>query len=134
MIFCGDACAGFRLGCLYWLPALVPRADDAYVPGLGSAGRMGVRVLEFGVLGPVQAVRDGRQLGLGGPRQRAVLALLLVDAGRVVPAEYLADVLWRGAPPPGAATTLRSYVSRLRTLVGPEAALVAQGGGYAVRV
>jgi DNA-binding SARP family transcriptional activator len=32
-----------------------------------------------------------------------VLALLLVDAGRVVPAEYLAEVLWRGAPPPGAA-------------------------------
>jgi DNA-binding SARP family transcriptional activator len=91
-------------------------------------------VLELGVLGPVRAVRDGREFELGGPKPRAVLALLLVDAGRVVPAEYLAEVLWRGAPPPGAAKTLRSYVSRLRSLLDPEAALVAQGGGYAIRV
>jgi DNA-binding SARP family transcriptional activator len=69
---------------------------------LGSAGRVGVAVLVLGVLGPVRAARDGSELGLGGPKQRAVLALLLVDAGRVVPAEYLAEVLWRGAPPPGA--------------------------------
>jgi predicted ATPase/DNA-binding SARP family transcriptional activator len=101
---------------------------------VGSAGAWGVRVLELGVLGPVRAVRDGRELGLGGPKPRAVLALLLVDAGRVVPAEYLAEVLWRGAPPPGAAKTLRSYVSRLRPLLDPEAALVARGGGYAIRV
>jgi DNA-binding SARP family transcriptional activator/Flp pilus assembly protein TadD len=118
---------------LCWLPALVPMADDACVPGLGVLGG-GVVVLEFGVLGPVRAVRDGRELGLGGPKPRAVLALLLVDAGRVVPSEYLAEVLWRGSPPPGAAKTLRSYVSRLRTVVGPEAALMAQGGGYAIVV
>jgi DNA-binding SARP family transcriptional activator/Flp pilus assembly protein TadD len=91
-------------------------------------------LLELGVLGPVRAARDGRELGLGGPKPRAVLALLLLDAGRVVPAEYLAEVLWRGAPPPGAAKTLRSYVSRLRSLLEPEAALVARGGGYAIRV
>ena len=92
---------------------------------------MGVRLLELGVLGPLLAVRDGRELGLGGPKQRAVLALLLVDAGRVVPAEYLAEVLWRGSPPPGAAKTLRSYVSRLRSLLEPEAALV--GARWRVR-
>jgi DNA-binding SARP family transcriptional activator/Tfp pilus assembly protein PilF len=91
-------------------------------------------VLELGVLGPVRAARDGRELELGGPKPRAVLALLLVDAGRVVPTEYLVAVLWRGAPPPGAAKTLRSYVSRLRSLLDPEAVLVAHGGGYAVRV
>jgi len=91
-------------------------------------------VLELAVLGPVRAVRDGRELELGGPKPRAVLALLLVDAGRVVPAEYLAEMLWRGVPPPGAAKTLRSYVSRLRSLLDPEAALVAQGGGYAITV
>jgi DNA-binding SARP family transcriptional activator len=103
-------------------------------PVWGVAGAWGFGVLELGVLGPVQAVRDGRELGLGGPKQRAVLALLLVDAGRVVPVEHLAEVLWRGAPPPGAAKTLRSYVSRLRSLLEPEAALVARGGGYAIRV
>src|SRR5689334_16431319 len=101
---------------------------------VGSPGEVGVRVLELEVLGPVRAARDGRELGLGGPKPRAVLALLLVDAGRVVPAEYLAAVLWRGAPPPGAGKTLRSYVSRLRSLLDPEAVLVAQGGGYAIRV
>jgi DNA-binding SARP family transcriptional activator len=100
----------------------------------GCRVRGGFRVLEFGVLGPVRAVRDGRELGLGGPKQHAVLALLLLAAGRVVPAEYLAEVLWRGSPPPGAAKTLRSYVSRLRSLLEPEAALVAQGGGYVITV
>jgi DNA-binding SARP family transcriptional activator/tetratricopeptide (TPR) repeat protein len=91
-------------------------------------------VLEFGVLGPVQATRDGSQLTLGGPRQRAVLALLLLAGGRVVPAEYLAEVLWRGCPPPGAAKTLRSYVSRLRSLLGSDAGLAGHGGGYVIMV
>jgi predicted ATPase/DNA-binding SARP family transcriptional activator len=89
-------------------------------------------VVEFGILGPVQAVRDGRVLELGGPRRRAVLALLLVAGGRVVPAERLAEELWAGSPPPGAAGTLRAHVSRLRKLLRPDAALIAQGGGYAL--
>jgi hypothetical protein len=67
---------------LCWLPALVPMADDAYVPGMGNAGRLGVRLLDLGILGPVRAVRAGRDVALGGPKQRAVLALLLIDAGR----------------------------------------------------
>src|SRR5215469_6411700 len=87
-------------------------------------------MLELGLLGPVRAVRAGRELPLGGPRQRAVLALLLLEAGRVVPAERLIEQLWRGEPPAGAAVTLRSYVSRLRGLLAPDAALVARGGGY----
>ena len=110
-------------------------ADDAWcVPGWAARGGWGFRCLSLGSWGRCVAVRDGRELGLGGPKQRAVLALLLVEAGRVVPAEYLAEVLWRGAPPPGAAKTLRSYVSRLRSLLDPEAALVARGGGYAITV
>jgi len=116
------------------LPTLVPMADDACVPGVGSAGHVGVRVLDLGILGPVRAVRAGRDVALGGPKQRAVLALLLVDAGRVVSAEYLAEVLWNGAPPPGASKTLRSYVSRLRSLLGPEATLDARGGGYVISI
>ena len=95
---------------------------------LRAAG--GISVLELGLLGPVWAVRAGRELPLGGPRQRAVLALLLVEAGQVVPAGRLIEELWRGAPPPGAAVTLRSYVSRLRALLVPDATLVARGGGY----
>ena len=82
------------------------------------------------LLGPVQVVRAGREVGLGGPRPRAVLALLVLEAGRVVPAGRLVEEVWRGSPPPGAAKTLRSYVSRLRALLGPDAALAARGGGY----
>jgi DNA-binding SARP family transcriptional activator len=89
--------------------------------------------LELRLLGPVQAARAGREVRLGGPKQRAVLALLLVDAGQVVPAGRLAQQLWRGSPPPGAAKTLRSYLSRLRGLLSPEAELAARGGGYAIR-
>lgn len=91
-------------------------------------------MVEFGILGPVQVVRDGRVLELGGPRRRAVLALLLVAGGLVVPAEQLAEELWGGCPPPGAAGTLRAHVSRLRTLLSPDAALLAEGGGYRLAV
>jgi predicted ATPase/DNA-binding SARP family transcriptional activator len=89
-------------------------------------------VLELRFLGPVQAMRAGRDVPLGGPRQRAVLALLAVDAGRVVPAGRLVEELWRGRPPLGAAKTLRSYVSRLRSALAPEVPVVARGGGYAL--
>ena len=58
--------------------------------------------------------------------------MLVVDPGRVIPADYLVDALWGGAAPPGASTTLRSYMSRLRTALAAGAALVAQGGGYAL--
>jgi DNA-binding SARP family transcriptional activator len=84
-------------------------------------------VVDFGILGPVQAVRDGREVELGGPRRRALLALLLVAGGRVVPAERLADELWAGCPPPAAAGTLRAHVSRLRTLLSPDVMLTARG-------
>jgi DNA-binding SARP family transcriptional activator len=88
--------------------------------------------LELRILGPVQAARGGREIRLGGPKQRAVLALLLLDAGQVIPAGRLVQQLWRGSPPPGAATTLRSYLSRLRALLSPEAGLAARGGGYTI--
>jgi DNA-binding SARP family transcriptional activator len=91
-------------------------------------------VFELRLLGPVQAVRAGRDVPLGGPRQRAVLALLALDAGRVVPAGRLVDELWLGRPPPGAAKTLRSYVSRLRSALPPEVAVVPRGGGYVLGV
>jgi DNA-binding SARP family transcriptional activator len=84
-------------------------------------------VFELRFLGPVQAVRADRDVPLGGPRQRALLAL---DPGRVVPAGRLVEELWRGRPPLGAAKTLRSYVSRLRSALAPEVALLPRGGGY----
>jgi DNA-binding SARP family transcriptional activator len=50
--------------------------------------------VRFGVLGPLQVTREGQPIAVGGARARAVLVMLLADAGRVVPAERLADALW----------------------------------------
>jgi DNA-binding SARP family transcriptional activator len=67
-----------------------------------------VPAFEVRLLGPVQAVRAGKQLALGGPMQRAILAMLLVEVGRVVPAGKMIEQLWRGRPPGGASITLRA--------------------------
>ena len=89
--------------------------------------------LDFRILGPVEAARDGRPISLGGPRQRTLLALLLVEAGRPVSVDTLSDELWAGAPPAGGAKALRVYVSRLRTALGDES-LAARPPGYALQV
>ena len=88
---------------------------------------------EFGLLGPVQALRDGVRLPIGGPRQRAVLVRLLLDPGRVVSADVLISDVWDGAPPATARKTLQKYVSELRSSLGSTVVLSA-GGGYAVDV
>ena len=111
------------VACAWW------GADDVGVFGGGPVAG-GSSVFELRLLGPVQAVRAGRDVPLGGPRQRALLALLALDPGRVVPAGRLVEELWRGRPPLGAAKTLRSYVSRLRSALAPEVALLPRGGGY----
>ena len=87
---------------------------------------------EYGLLGPVQACRSGRPLPLGGPRQRAVLARLVIARGRAVPAGTLADDVWGGCPPATATKTLQKYVSELRAALGPDE-LVTVGGGYRVQ-
>ena len=56
---------------------------------------------EFGILGPLEVSRGGRMVPLGGPRQRAVLALLLLEANRVVSLDRLAEDVWGGHPPRG---------------------------------
>ena len=90
-------------------------------------------MFEIRLLGSVRVVRSGGEVMLGGPRQRAVLALL-ASRSRIVPAGQLAEELWRGEPPPTAAVTLRSYVSRLRSALAPDAVLAARGGGYVLEV
>ena len=90
--------------------------------------------MQFGILGPLQARRDdGTLVALGGPRQRAVLARLLVDAGRVVSADRLIEDVWEGRPPPMAAKTLQKYVSELRKAL-PSPVLRTVGGGYVADV
>jgi YVTN family beta-propeller protein len=70
--------------------------------------------VKFRLLGRVEARSDGRELALGGPKQRALLAMLLLDANKTVSRDRLIDGLWGERPPPTAAHTLDNYVSRLR--------------------
>jgi predicted ATPase/DNA-binding SARP family transcriptional activator len=89
--------------------------------------------MDFGILGPLRAVRDGAPVPLGGPRQRAVLARLLLDPGRVVPVDVLIDDVWCGDPPPTATKTLQKYVSELRKSLG-SSLVQTSGRGYSIDI
>jgi DNA-binding SARP family transcriptional activator/tetratricopeptide (TPR) repeat protein len=88
----------------------------------------------FGVLGPL-LVRDGESvISVPAARHRALLAVLLLHAGTTVHADTLAEIVWDGTPPAGAGITLRSHVSRLRQVLGPDAGarLVTRYPGYLI--
>src|SRR6266496_2534661 len=70
--------------------------------------------MEFRLLGPLEVWEDGRPLALGGTKQRALLAILLLRANEVVSRDVLIDELWGERPPASAAHSLEAYVSRLR--------------------
>ncbi|QFZ21418.1 AfsR/SARP family transcriptional regulator [Saccharothrix syringae] len=87
--------------------------------------------VEFRLLDGVRAQSNGRRLELGHSRQRCVLAALLVDAGRVVPAERLVARVWDDRPPARVRSVLRSYLSRLRRSLTPAGtAITHRDGGY----
>jgi DNA-binding SARP family transcriptional activator len=87
--------------------------------------------MEYSLLGPLEVRRDGRTIAVGRGKQRALLAVLALNAGRVVPAERLIDELWGDEPPATAATALQVYVSRLRKSLG-EGAIETREPGYLV--
>ena len=87
--------------------------------------------MEIRVLGPVEVVEDGRILRPGSRKQLALLALLVLRGNRGASRDVLIEELWRGNPPPAAETTLRSYVSRLRAIVGVDR-LQTRRAGYAL--
>jgi len=85
--------------------------------------------VEFGVLGPLEVLdAQGRRLALGGPKQRALLAVLLLHAGQVVAVERLVDELWGEDPPDTAAHVLQVYVANLRKVLDPHRPRRAAGG------
>ena len=90
--------------------------------------------LQIGLLGPVEAWVDGRPVGLGGQRPRALLAVLTLMGGRVVTTDRLIDELWGEEPPARARDSLQMHVSRLRKRLssagGDGGRLVSQAGGY----
>jgi YVTN family beta-propeller protein len=89
--------------------------------------------MEFRILGPLEVEDDGRLLKLGGAKQRAVLALLVLHANDVVPRERLIDELWGGEPPDTARTALQVHVSQLRKLLGSDR-IETRSPGYALRL
>src|SRR5256714_455928 len=93
--------------------------------------------MRVGLLGPLRGGGDtGEGRGVAAPRQRTLLAALLLHANQPVSTDTLADVVWDGAPPHGYPATLRSYVMRLRRALGSPVAtrLVTRDPGYLVRL
>jgi DNA-binding SARP family transcriptional activator/class 3 adenylate cyclase/ABC-type glycerol-3-phosphate transport system substrate-binding protein len=76
--------------------------------------------LEFRLLGPLEVTDGGRQVTLGGPRQRLVLAHLLLAANRIVTMEELVERVWDEESPSAARNTIQSYVSHLRAALGTD--------------
>jgi predicted ATPase/DNA-binding SARP family transcriptional activator/tetratricopeptide (TPR) repeat protein len=92
-----------------------------------------VTIVEFRILGSVEAAEGGLVKDLGGLRERTLLARLLLSAGQVVSAERLAEDLWAGQPPAQCMATLRVYISRLRRALGGGSAAVATAApGYRI--
>ncbi|MCB0893964.1 MAG: AAA family ATPase [Nocardioides sp.] len=97
--------------------------------------------MRIGVLGTTVATDGSGPVGIGGPKQRALLAALALHRGRAVAVDTLADIVWNGAPPPGVAGTLQGYVAGLRRALEPERTtrgggtlLVTEQPGYALRL
>ena len=87
--------------------------------------------MEFLLLGHCEVRDDGRTIPIGGRRQRAALVLLALHPGQVLGLDWLVDQLWAGAPPPSGVTTLRAYISRLRSALASSPA-VARGSDLLV--
>ncbi|QUR68490.1 ATPase/transcriptional regulator EmbR [Mycobacterium spongiae] len=95
--------------------------------------------LEFGLLGPLEMSVGGAPAPLGTPKQRAVLAMLVINRNRPVGVDALITALWEGKPPSGARASIHSYVSNLRKLLGgavgdPRALLAAAPPGYRLSI
>ena len=113
--------------------------------GTGAPGRAALEAspgVRFRVLGPLEVSGpDGRTLDVGGAKPRALLTLLLADAGRVVGIDRIVTTLWGDEPPPTVTGTLQAYVSHLRRVLEPgrgprqaPAVLITRPPGYLVRV
>src|SRR6188472_4178138 len=90
-------------------------------------------MLEFRILGPLAAADDGAPIVLGAPKQRALLAILLLHRNEVVSTERLIDELWGERPPKTARKSLQLHVSRLRRAL-PAGTLEPQPPGYRLLV
>ncbi len=107
----------------------------SYLPEAPGAGKP-----RFSLLGAFRAELDGQAVPLGPRLQRTLLAILVVEAGHIVPVDRLIDLLWHEEPPAAAIASLQAYVSQLRRLLepgraarAPSSVLVTQDPGYMLR-
>ncbi|WP_030273687.1 AfsR/SARP family transcriptional regulator [Streptomyces sp. NRRL B-24484] len=92
-------------------------------------------MLDFRLLGPVEAHGDGTAVDLGPPKRRTVLAVLLLADGALVTTDRLTEALWHERPPTHARTAVQGHISKLRRALHPtgRAAIVTAGDGYLLR-
>jgi DNA-binding SARP family transcriptional activator len=91
--------------------------------------------MEFGILGPLEVRRDGVPIEVPGTRQRAVLAVLLLNANSVVSSERLLDDVWGEDLPSAGGTALRVRISQLRRALAPDEDVIAtRSPGYVINV
>src|SRR3954451_22594758 len=93
--------------------------------------------MDVRLLGPIEVTFGNGAVPLGGPKPRAVLAMLALEAGVTVSAEQLIDGLWGGEPPATAAKLVQRYVSHIRKALATAAeadAIATHGRGYELRV
>src|SRR5262245_49822596 len=100
---------------------------------MDGSSRAGTPALDVRLLGPIEVERGGAPVGLGGQKPRALLAVLALDAGRVVSVARLVEGLGPGAPPDTASHAVQVYVSQLRKALGAET-LVTRAPGYVLEL
>jgi DNA-binding SARP family transcriptional activator len=96
-----------------------------------------VAVIEYRLLGPLEVDANERAIEIGGLKQRALLAMLVLRANQPVPRDVLVDQLWGEHLPAGAQHTLEVYISRLRKALGDAAGyqlVLTRPGAYLLRV
>src|SRR5207237_6399317 len=125
----GSAAGRWRRDRLRRNPEPGTRRDTWYVRSLTEVKAS----LSFRILGPLAVAAAGEELDLGAPRQQAVLGVLLLRPGRLVPASTIVTDLWGDAPPGRAENSVQVHVSRLRRAL-PSELLVTRAPGYLIDV
>ncbi len=90
--------------------------------------------MRVGLLGGLEVRDGGREVVVAGAKQRAFLAMLALQPGRVVPTEQLVDGLWGEDPPAGVRNSLQGLASKLRRTLGSTDLVAMRGGGYALEI
>ncbi len=107
----GPACRRCEAGSLAARPT--KGLDDTVCSVLGGRG------VEYRILGSLEVLADGIAADLGPPKQRAVLAVLILHANEIVPTDRLVDLVWTGNPPRTAVHSIQIYISELRKAIEP---------------